>query len=277
MPFSFKISLLVIAGAILVLVGLICDAIIIARFLPAPHYRVLPKPWGLRALIVSVLALTGLIALANGSYALLAILHHEKSVIKLAAIILPTELLLRVGVLAGFAVYFRQCHINLREAVGLDVMPLGLAAGWGAVFCLASLPPVGAIIFAIQAFCHLFQIQVAEQPIIDLFRNTHSPGLLVILLVFAISVAPVFEEFFFRGFAYPVLKQRFGRGRALLLIAAIFALSHWHAPSFLPLFVFALGLGLAYELTGSLVAPITMHALFNATMILQIFYQRSHR
>ena len=276
MPFSFKISPLVIAGAILVLVGLICDAIIIARFWPMPHYRVLPKPWGLRALIISVLALTGLIALANGSYALLAILRHEKSVIKLAAIILPTELLLRVGVLAGFGMYFRHCQINLREAVGLDALPLGLAGGWGAVFCLASLPPVGAIIFATQAFCHLFHIQIAEQPIIDLFLNTHSPVLLIILLVFAISVAPVFEEFFFRGFAYPVFKQRFGRRWALLLIAAIFAISHWHAPSFLPLFVFALGLGLAYELTGSLVAPITMHALFNATMILQIFYQRSH-
>lgn len=276
MPFPFKISPLVLAGTIVVVLGLICDAVIIARFLPAPNYRVPPKPWGGRALLISVLLLAGLIVLANGCYALLATLQHTKNVFKLAAIVLPAELFLRVGVLAGFVVYFRRCRILLRPALGLDAMPLGVAAGWGVLFCLASLPPVGAIIFATNAFCRLFHIAIADQPIIDLFLNIHSPVLLVTLLLFAISVAPVFEEFLFRGFAYPVLKQRFGLGPAWLLVAAVFALSHWHAPSFLPLFVFALGLGLAYELTGSLVAPITMHALFNATMILQIFYQRSH-
>ena len=134
----------------------------------------------------------------------------------------------------------------------------------------------GALIFTTDAFCQFFHINIGEQPIVDLFRNTHSPALKIILLLFALSVAPVFEEFLFRGFAYPALKQRFGLWRALLLVSLVFALSHFHAPSFLPLFVFAFGLGLAYELTGSLLAPITMHALFNATMILQIFYQRSH-
>ena len=276
MPFAFKISPLLLAGTIVVVLGLICDAVIIARFLPVPHYRVPPKPWGGRALLISVLVLAGLIVLANGCYALLATLQHTKNVFKLAAIILPSELFLRVGILAGFVVYFRRCRILLRPALGLDAMPLGAAAGWGVLFCLASLPPVGAIIFATNAFCRLFHIPIADQPIIDLFLNIHSPVLLVILLLFAISVAPVFEEFLFRGFAYPVLKQRFGLWPAWLLVAAVFSLSHWHAPSFLPLFVFALGLGLAYELTGSLVAPITMHALFNATMVLQIFYQRSH-
>ncbi len=276
MPFAFKISPLLLAGTIVVVLGLICDAIIIARFLPAPNYRVPPKPWGGRVLLISLLMLAGLIVLANGCYALLATLQHTKNVFKLAAIVLPAELLLRVGVLVGFVMYFRKCRIRLQPALGLDAMPLGVAAGWGVLFCLASLPPVEAIIFATNAFCRLFHIAIADQPIIDLFLNIHSPALLITLLIFAISVAPVFEEFLFRGFAYPVLKQRLGLGPAWLLVAAVFALSHWHAPSFLPLFVFALGLGLAYELTGSLVAPITMHALFNATMILQIFYQRSH-
>jgi len=277
MPFAFKISPLVVGGTIVVLLGLVCDAIIIARFFPSPQYRVTPKPWGLRVLAVSVLMLVGLLLVANGCYALLGWLLHKQTSFKLAPIVLPVELLLRIGILAGFAVYFRHCRINLRHALGLDTTPLGAAAGWGVLFCLASLPPVGVIIFSTTAFCQFFHINISDQPIIDWFLNTHSPVLLIILLVFAISVAPVFEEFLFRGFAYPALKQRFGLWPALLLISAIFALSHMHGPSFLPLFVFAIGLGLAYELTGSLVAPITMHALFNATMILQIFYQRSHQ
>ena len=276
MPYAFKISPLLLVGTIVVVLGLICDAVIIARFLPVPPFRVPPKPWGGRALLISVLGLGGLIVLANGCYALLAALQHTKNIFKLAGIVLPSELLLRLGVLAGFVAYFRRSQIRIRPALGLDSMPFAAAAGWGGVFCLASLPPVGAIIFATNAFCRLFHIPIADQPIIDLFLNIHSPLLLLTLLLFAISVAPVFEEFLFRGFAYPVLKKRFGMLPAWLMVAAVFALSHWHAPSFLPLFVFALGLGLAYELTGSLIAPITMHALFNATMVLQIFYQRSH-
>ena len=276
MPFELKFSPLIVAGAIIVLLGLICDAIIIGRFLPAPQFRVTPKPWGLRALAVSVFILTGLVLLANGVYYLIATLWRNHSSSQFASIVLPSELLLRLVALTGFGLYFRYRQINIQKALGLDAMSLGAAAGWGVLFCLASLPPVGALIFTTDAFCQFFHINIGEQPIVDLFRNTHSPALKIILLLFALSVAPVFEEFLFRGFAYPALKQRFGLWRALLLVSLVFALSHFHAPSFLPLFVFALGLGLAYEFTGSLLAPITMHALFNATMILQIFYQRGH-
>jgi membrane protease YdiL (CAAX protease family) len=55
----------------------------------------------------------------------------------------------------------------------------------------------------------------------------------------------------------------------------VFAASHMHLPSVAPLFVFALGLGLSYELTGSLLVPITMHALFNAVMVIQLIFERT--
>jgi membrane protease YdiL (CAAX protease family) len=42
------------------------------------------------------------------------------------------------------------------------------------------------------------------------------------------------------------------------------------------LVVLAVGLTLAYELTGSLLTSITMHSLFNLVMIVQLFYQRAH-
>jgi membrane protease YdiL (CAAX protease family) len=43
-----------------------------------------------------------------------------------------------------------------------------------------------------------------------------------------------------------------------------------------PLFALAVALALAYELTGSLLASITMHALFNATSVAMLLYVRSH-
>jgi membrane protease YdiL (CAAX protease family) len=75
---------------------------------------------------------------------------------------------------------------------------------------------------------------------------------------------------------YPALKQRFGVWRALSLVSLLFALSHAHLPSLLPLFILALGLGLAYEFTGSLLVPTGMHALFNALMVVKLIFDRAH-
>jgi membrane protease YdiL (CAAX protease family) len=108
-----------------------------------------------------------------------------------------------------------------------------------------------------------------------MFTMTDSRLLLGLLVIFAIIIAPIFEEFIFRGFAYPVLKQRFGTWPALALVSTVFALSHVHVPSIVPLFVLAIGLGLAYEWTGSLLAPITMHALFNAIMVARLMLLRT--
>jgi membrane protease YdiL (CAAX protease family) len=60
----------------------------------------------------------------------------------------------------------------------------------------------------------------------------------------------------------------------MLIVSAIFALSHAHLPSLVPLFALAIGLALAYELTGSLLVPIGMHALFNAVMVAKLFIER---
>ncbi|MBI2438138.1 MAG: CPBP family intramembrane metalloprotease, partial [Lentisphaerae bacterium] len=86
---------------------------------------------------------------------------------------------------------------------------------------------------------------------------------LAALLGLAMIVAPVAEEALFRGMLLPLIMKRLGAGPAVLLSSALFALVHFHLPSFFPLFVLAAGLGLAYIYTGSLLVPIVMHALFN--------------
>jgi membrane protease YdiL (CAAX protease family) len=97
-----------------------------------------------------------------------------------------------------------------------------------------------------------------------------------LLAGFAVVAAPLFEELFFRGFAYPVLKQRIGAAWALVTISAVFALIHFHLPSMAPLFALSIGLGIVYEMTGSLLAPIAMHALFNAANVAMLLYVRVH-
>jgi hypothetical protein len=47
-------------------------------------------------------------------------------------------------------------------------------------------------------------------------------------------------------------------------VSALFALIHFDAAIFIPLFVLAMGLTWLYETTGNLLAPIAAHAVFNA-------------
>jgi membrane protease YdiL (CAAX protease family) len=88
----------------------------------------------------------------------------------------------------------------------------------------------------------------------------------------AIVIAPLAEEFFFRGFLYGVLKRYAGGLPALVFTAVAFALIHLHVPSLLPLFLLACVLTLAYELSGSLLVPMAMHSLFNAITLVGVFF-----
>jgi membrane protease YdiL (CAAX protease family) len=88
--------------------------------------------------------------------------------------------------------------------------------------------------------------------------------LYVYLGVFYVVIGPVAEEFIFRGVLYPFVKQRGWPRLAWFGVNFLFALIHLDAAAFIPLFLLALVLTWLYEKTGSLLAPITGHALFNA-------------
>ena len=103
-----------------------------------------------------------------------------------------------------------------------------------------------------------------------------SPWLRVYLGFFAIVLAPVAEEFVFRGTLFPLVKQ-FGFPKlALFGVSILFALIHVNAPTFVPLFFFALAQTWLYERTDNLLAPITVHALFNAANLIALSLVNSH-
>ena len=85
----------------------------------------------------------------------------------------------------------------------------------------------------------------------------------VYLGAFAVVLAPVAEEFIFRGMLYPLVKQLGSPRYAFFGISAIFALIHLDAGTLVPLFVLALALTWLYEKTDNLLAPIVAHSLFN--------------
>ena len=112
-----------------------------------------------------------------------------------------------------------------------------------------------------------------DQRAVDLILNAKSCWLRGYLVFFAMVLAPVAEEFLFRGMLYPFIKQ-LGRPKlALFGVSFLFALIHLNAPSFVSLFVLALVFTWLYEKTNCLLAPIAAHSLFNTANLVILFAQ----
>lgn len=111
-------------------------------------------------------------------------------------------------------------------------------------------------------------------PIEELFRDATSAWWLA---AFGITVAPLVEELFYRGFLYPVLERRTGVVAAVLLTSVPFALMHAAqlAASWAPLLVLfsvSVVLTAARALTGSVAVPFLLHAAYNATLFATVFF-----
>ncbi|MFO0933131.1 MAG: CPBP family intramembrane glutamic endopeptidase [Planctomycetota bacterium] len=102
-------------------------------------------------------------------------------------------------------------------------------------------------------------------------RADASRAFLVALGVLGIVVAPVTEELLFRGAMFGSMRARLGSRVGAILSSLIFAAVHMSLTAFVPLFVLALVLCWVYERSGSLVAPVVVHMLNNATSLLPLF------
>ena len=91
-----------------------------------------------------------------------------------------------------------------------------------------------------------------------------------------ILLAPMAEELLFRGILYPWIKKAGFPKIAFWGTALLFAAIHTNLVAFVPLFVLAVILTLLYEFTNNLLAPITAHALFNATNFVMFYLTETH-
>jgi len=163
---------------------------------------------------------------------------------------------------------FRQGSVvnflGLRAKSPLRVLGLAL------LFLGAAYPGLILMVLLTKALAHGSD----EQMLVTLFRDEARDGHMRgtgMIFVSAALVAPLIEEFVFRGYFYATLKRYLGIGFAALLTSALFALVHVNLASLPALFYLALCLTLAYEWTGSLLVPITMHALFNTVSLVGLY------
>lgn len=102
---------------------------------------------------------------------------------------------------------------------------------------------------------------------IDAYAATPMGWLAVALTV--TCLAPLVEEFYFRGLLQRALERRFGGGAAVVLAAALFGLIHLHPwPWVLQPFAMGLLFGFVTHVTRSVWAGVLAHGAWNGTLML---------
>lgn len=86
----------------------------------------------------------------------------------------------------------------------------------------------------------------------------------LLILFNAVLTVPVFEEILFRGLLQSVLTAALGRPwLSIAAVSILFAAMHPYPTHLAALLILSIGLGYAYEKSGSLWQPIFIHILFN--------------
>lgn len=165
---------------------------------------------------------------------------------------------------------------RLRNVFGFNKASPGKVIGWGIGLGFLALP---LALGAREVFVQLVGSNEAPQALVQKFVAAIKEGngnLMGLIAISAGIVAPFAEEILFRGTFYPMLTRSVGRGPAALATAILFAASHDTLSDAPGLMILALCLTLAYEVTGSLLVPMVMHAVFNGTSLLAMWWQVSH-
>lgn len=161
---------------------------------------------------------------------------------------------------------FAAAFVNL-----LTVWPLVMAA-------------MIATIFLVEFFTSQ-KYQMERHQELNLIVEHPQLPLRILIIVVAVILAPVLEELLFRGLFQTTIRSLFEIKSglrhvpssriwlAIVISSFLFTLMHANPGHWPALFMLGIGMGYAYEKSGSLLQPIFIHALFNATTIVATLSQ----
>jgi membrane protease YdiL (CAAX protease family) len=186
------------------------------------------------------------------------VLQAAFSILLLSLRMAPAEAILLAFAAAGIMVYaiMRLVYL-LTRASNVPAMlhgPLRAALLWGAG---------GGLMVAAIGYAYLLTIRQ-----LGLFDGQTAMPDFDPRLMFALAVvaAPLCEEFIFRGLIFGGLRRSMGVLPSMLSSAALFAIIH-PPVSIVPVFVLGLCTAWVYDRTRALLAPVLVHAVYNAFVI----------
>lgn len=172
--------------------------------------------------------------------------------------------LVEIGVVA-LAIRFARCRFTDYLAL---VWPSRTWL-WIGLACLAVLLPLGDFSSWITGR------DIVPSFVMDSYRSALASGTIWLFAIALVVAAPLAEEIIFRGFAFRgFAASRVGVAGAILIPSAVWAAMHVQYEVFYIVQIFLLGVvfGILRWRSGSLWLTITLHAIVNATSLLQTIY-----
>jgi hypothetical protein len=156
------------------------------------------------------------------------------------------------------------------EAVGVRRGSTRSGVLHGLAAFLTILPVCFVGLVASMEVMAILRAPVTTHPLLETVQETHEAWVIPVAVFQAGVLAPVAEEFMYRGVLMMTLLKQMGILGALIVSSALFAIVHLptEPQAVLPLFFLGLALGYVAYRTRSLVAPIVTHAIFNTLMVL---------
>lgn len=159
--------------------------------------------------------------------------------------------------------------------------PIEFDLGLGVMTWFISFPVVTILGELFDLFLKLFfNVKHFEQIAVKFVKQAlGSPFSLIFALISVLIMAPLIEEFLFRGILQTYLKKRIGARSAILISALLFSLFHFswnqglgNISLIFSLFLLGVYLGFLYHRQESLWAPIGLHMSFNAISAFRILF-----
>jgi membrane protease YdiL (CAAX protease family) len=247
-----------LVGALIFVIGLVYTAvrqIRIKRFLPPERYRG-PNVLVLLALVLVVASVANV---PFGEDATALVLGDgELTLIGATIILVSTQTALLL--ISWLFVYRPRALAGLPRFPGREPLKAAaLGVAWGVAAWVVSTVLIGIVAVVLQQLGMEPEPQAAERAIEML-----NPVLVVLAIV---VFAPIAEEVFFRGVVFNAWLREGGRRFAFIGSAFLFAVIHVSLLSLLPIFALGLMLAWIYDRTGTLLAPIAMHATVNGISV----------
>jgi membrane protease YdiL (CAAX protease family) len=218
----------------------------------APRWPAWYAGVGFLVALIATLVVVGILAAALGVTS-----DDEDPAFTASATFLQS--LIFIGTAVMFASFTRTPRA---EHFGLRPTRFWPAVGWAAL-------AISVFYVGIAVYTAVLQPDAEQTVAQDLGANESTFGLIAAGFM-VICVAPVAEEFFFRGFFYRALRSRYSVLAAAAIDGLLFGVIHYDfsgADALLfvpPLAVLGFLFCLVYERTGSIYPVIGMHALNNA-------------
>lgn len=179
------------------------------------------------------------------------------------------------AVIIGIGPLRRQCLSALRRPVPANMR--GEIIGVAIAKCATVMAVSGAVVlwhFAMASPDELMQYAEPVDPVAT-WDSVFSPQGLVRMVLLSWIIGPVIEELVFRGFLYHAWERQWGWFPSLLLTSACFGIAHptHMASAFMGSVIYIC----IMRRTGTIVAPILLHVLFNVLVSWPVLGEVSSR